>query len=89
MCVRVRVRVFVELVLTYHIILHINYIRTYIVLTHIRIHTYIRPDKKTGELCKYANACFQGPLHAATKFWDNTGTFPVQRLDPKWNLVDL
>ncbi len=46
-------------------------------------------DKKSGELCKYANSCFQGQLNEKTVFWDNTGTFPVQRLDPVWNEVDL
>lgn len=46
-------------------------------------------DKKHGLLCKFANACFKGPLTDQTIFYDNTGQFLIKKMPNVWHMVDV
>ena len=47
-------------------------------------------NKKTGELCKYAIGCYLGEYQEnVTKFFDNTGVFPMFKLEEYWKVIDL
>ena len=41
-------------------------------------------SKKSGELCKYAVASFLGVESNKTLYWDNTGIYPMAKLEDYW-----
>ena len=50
--------------------------------------TYHR-DKKSGELCKYAQVAFLGERTSHTQYVDNTGRIKMNKFDPAWKMVAI